>query len=224
MRFVLDPGHGGVDSGAVGPTGLKESVVVLRLAERLRTVLREMGHQVTLTRDCNTMVTLQRRVRISDDYAPDVFCSLHANSFEQPQAGGFEVWTTPGQTPADRVATNVCTVLKATFPELRARFDFCDGDPDKETKFYVLRCTNAPAILVELAFLSNPAEEAMLREDATLARFAAAIAAGLTGGKGEREEGREGGREAGRKGGREAGREGERGGADTANRKTGTAG
>ena len=177
MRICVDAGHGGHDSGAVGPTGLRESVVNLTAACLLREKLRMRGHDVVMTRDNNTRVPLDRRCRISDEHQVDVFCSLHCNS-DGPTAHGFEVWTTPGDTGADRIAEAVIGEI-AGMQVLHGRYDRADGDRDKEARFYVLRHTKSPAILVEMAFISNPEEETMLREEEFLECYAGAIARGI---------------------------------------------
>jgi len=207
VRICVDAGHGGHDSGAVGPTGLRESVVNLTAACLLREKLRMRGHDVVMTRDNNTRVPLDRRCRISDEHQVDVFCSLHCNddgrrglgrdSSEDlgmtgselgmtegsdlgrtKRAHGFEVWTTPGDTGADRIAEAVIGEI-AGMQVLHGRYDRADGDRDKEARFYVLRHTKSPAILVEMAFISNPEEETMLREEEFLECYAGAIARGI---------------------------------------------
>jgi len=190
VRICVDAGHGGVDSGAVGPTGLKESVVNLTAAGLLRDTLRWHGHDVVMTRDNNTRVPLDRRCRVSDDHQVDVFCSIHCNDDGKGsrdreikgssggRAHGFEVWTTPGDTGADRIAEAVIGEI-AGMGALTGRYCLEDGDRDKEARFYVLRHTKAPAILVEMAFISNPEEEAMLRDEGFLEQYAEAIASGI---------------------------------------------
>src|SRR5205823_1405072 len=81
QRVVIDPGHGGSDPGAVGPTGLTESSVTLdvsrRLAERLAT---QYGVQVVLTRDADRYVPLEDRAAQANDAGADLFISVHCNS------------------------------------------------------------------------------------------------------------------------------------------------
>ncbi|MCL6559611.1 MAG: N-acetylmuramoyl-L-alanine amidase, partial [Firmicutes bacterium] len=98
-----------------------------------------------------------------------------------PQAKGMEVWTTRGQTGADSVAESVANALIAAFPDMVFRADMSDGDKDKEANFYVLRYTDAPAVLVELGFITNPTEEAMLEMPDYQAKAARVIAEGVAG-------------------------------------------
>lgn len=174
MKIMLDPGHGGHDSGAVGQGNMKESDVVLGVAQQLAALLTWKGHEVQLTRWDNTFRELQQRCDIARDFNSGVFISLHCNAADSPDASGFEVWTDPEPDEADELAGRIWYSFRSTFPDMKGRADFSDGDPDKESKFYVLVHTHCPAVLVELAFISN-------REDADRLRSAvwrnAAVAA-----------------------------------------------
>lgn len=166
MKIVIDAGHGGHDSGAVGVTGLLEKDVTLEVALRLAHFIEGSGdHQAQLTRNADHFVDLGERCRIANDWGADFFISIHANAPKDlnPQANGFEVWTSPGLTAADAFATRIWTELREANPEMRARLDVSDGDPDKESKFRVLIGTNMAAVLLELAFITNPGDEARLR-------------------------------------------------------------
>jgi len=181
MKYCIDPGHGFSDPGAIGSTGLKEKDVVLSISKFVLLGLQQSGHDGILTREGDFARTLQERCDIANNTdGVDRFVSIHANSFSDPAANGFEVWTSPGWTPADPIATNVFNYVRETFPNLRGRVDASDGDPDKESKFYVLIHTNMPAILVETAFISNPKEQAWLRDVGWQMRMAGAILSGIT--------------------------------------------
>jgi N-acetylmuramoyl-L-alanine amidase len=93
LTVVLDPGHGGHDTGAVGPTGLMEKDVVLDLALRLRRLLRErLGMRVLLTRDGDVFVPLQERSAIANRAKADFYVSLHVNGSSKRGAVGFETF------------------------------------------------------------------------------------------------------------------------------------
>ena len=184
MRICIDPGHGGYDPGAIGPSGFQEKVVTLAVALELAAILRSAGAEVRLTRETNivpwTKISdLSERVWISNDWKSDLFVSIHANAVTSPLARGMEVWTTIGQTAADPVAESIANALRAAFPNLVFRADLSDGDLDKEANFFVCYWTNAPAVLTELAFISNPQEEEMLRSQDYQAKVAWAIAKGI---------------------------------------------
>ncbi|WP_128000233.1 N-acetylmuramoyl-L-alanine amidase [Piscinibacter defluvii] len=90
---ALDPGHGGEDPGAIGPTGLREKDVVLAIALQLREKLHERpGMRVMLTRDADFFVPLQERVRKARRVQADLFVSIHADAFFKPEARGASVF------------------------------------------------------------------------------------------------------------------------------------
>ncbi len=82
--IVIDPGHGGRDPGAVGPTNLYEKTVTIDVARRLRRILEHAGFQVKMTRDDDERVSLKDRVAIAIEAEADLFISLHVNALPQP--------------------------------------------------------------------------------------------------------------------------------------------
>ena len=186
MRIVIDPGHAGrnVDPGAVNQsTGLQEADVALFVSKLVETQLLAAGHEVKLTRtDWEQAETddLNVRTSLSNDWGADLFVSIHCNSAVSPNAAGYEVWTSPGDTEGDALATCIYAQIAIEFPDRTGRADYSDGDPDKESRFYVLVHTNAPACLVEMAFISNDEEAALLSDSAWQERYARAIARGVT--------------------------------------------
>ena len=92
-----------------------------------------------------------------------IVVSIHANA---GGGTGFEVYTSPGQTKADPIATKLIEQLQQDFPEIKMRKDMADGDPDKEAGFYILKHTKAPAILAENLFMDNEADcQLLMAED-----------------------------------------------------------
>jgi N-acetylmuramoyl-L-alanine amidase len=93
LSIVIDPGHGGKDTGAIGPRGLKEKDVVLDIALRLRRLLvGRLGARVLLTRSDDTFVPLEERAAIANKAQADFFISLHVNSAPQVRATGVETY------------------------------------------------------------------------------------------------------------------------------------
>ncbi len=91
--IVLDPGHGGRDPGAVGPSGLAEKDVVLDIALRLRKMLeKRLGYRVLLTRGDDRFVPLEERARIANGQAADLFVSIHANASPRADVRGSEMY------------------------------------------------------------------------------------------------------------------------------------
>ena len=186
MKVVIDPGHAGrnIDPGAVnGSTGLQEADVALVISRQVANYLLNVGYEVKLTRtewEQEETDDPSYRTALANDWVADIFISLHCNSAENPSAEGYEIWTSPGQTGGDRLATCIYGQIAAEFPDRAGRTDYSDGDPDKESRFYVLVHTDAPACLVEMAFISNDAEAALLADAAWQDRYARAIARGVT--------------------------------------------
>lgn len=185
-KIMIDPGHGGRDPGAIGPTGVQEKIVNLSVAQLLAGVLKPMA-DVRLTREDNRALgatlsaDLQARADMANDWDADIFVSIHCNSSENRAAHGAEVYTTPGHGQCDILAESIIKAMEAQLPELHIRKDLSDGDSDKEAWFAVLWKTKMSAVLVELAFISNPTEEALMESPAFQARAARVIAEGIAG-------------------------------------------
>lgn len=185
-KVCIDPGHGGYDSGAVGPTGLKEKDVTLPVGLKVGEYLQAAGVIVVYTRTSDQVPwpaeinkDLAARCKIANDEKVDIFVSIHCNSAAGVTAKGNEIYTYPGQGNADALANCIQARMKAAFPGLTYREDWSDGDTDKEARFYVLRNTQMPAVLSELAFISNPIEEKMLASPEFQDKAALAIAQGI---------------------------------------------
>jgi len=87
-KVVIDPGHGGKDPGAIGPTGVREKDVNLDVSRRLARMLRERGIKVVLTRTADVFVELEERSRIANREQPDLFLSIHADAAPRASAEG----------------------------------------------------------------------------------------------------------------------------------------
>ena len=186
MRIVIDPGHAGrnVDPGAVNAaTGLQEADVALQVSRLIESQMVAAGHEVKLTRtewEQAETDDLSFRSAMANEWGAELFVSIHCNSAASSSAAGYEVWTSPGDTQGDVLATCIYKQIAAEFPDRAGRADYSDGDPDKESRFYVLVHTDAPACLVEMAFISNDEEAALLSDAARQDRYARAIAKGIT--------------------------------------------
>lgn len=175
---MIDAGHGGKDSGAVGPNGLRESDVALSVALLLGSQL--VGDfKVLYTRKTDVFMELGARATAANDAQADAFISIHCNSGPPNQGEGFEVYTTPGLTASDALATDVFLSWAAWFPLAVKRMDISDGDPDKEANFAVIKRTNMRAVLFELDFIHTHIGEQLLGATAFQVKAAKALAAGL---------------------------------------------
>jgi N-acetylmuramoyl-L-alanine amidase len=199
-RIVVDPGHGGHDPGAMGPSGLQEKDVVLAIGLKLRELLRdELGLDVVMTRSTDVFIPLEERTAIANKVNADLFLSVHANAAANRGANGIETYylnlaktEKAAQLAAKENGTSLekVSVLQAILFDLMANYKLNDSAhladevqkalykkarthyPDaknlgvKQGPFYVLVGATMPSILVESAFLSNPQEEARLKDPA----------------------------------------------------------
>lgn len=180
MRVFINPGHapnGNPDPGAVNAnTGLRECDVALVVGTKVAAYLETAG--------CETKVlqsdSLDEICEAANSWPADTFVSIHCNSAVSEEANGFEVWTSPGQTAGDDLATCIYQQIMDQFPDRLGRSDYSDDDADKEARFYVLVHTDAPACLVEMAFISNDEEARLLAEPTWQDTYARAIACGVT--------------------------------------------
>lgn len=161
---VIDPGHGGSDTGAIGFSGVCEKDVALAVALRTEKLLRAAGAQVIMTRTEDTDVSyagdsavheLQARVDVGRNHPEaELFLSIHCNSFTNPDAHGMETYYYPKTDADERFATLLNEELAAAGGLYNRGVKYAN--------FYVMRHSPMPASLVELGFLSNPQEEALL--------------------------------------------------------------
>ena len=185
-RVCLDPGHAGgnIDPGAVNSvTGLREADVNLAIAKRVKGYLEVAGLKVLMTRTREVEPqtdSLGYRSDLANRWGADIVLSLHCNSAVNSKAGGTEIYTTKGVTLGDILATCIISQVTAALPELKLRADWDDGDPDKEQNFYILRYTDAPAALFEVAFISNKEEAARLADPAWQDKLSRAVARAVT--------------------------------------------
>jgi len=172
--IVVDPGHGGADPGAIGYSGLKEKEVNLITALELARLLEAAGAEVILTRTGDQTVSNLRRVNLANDSGADLFLSIHANSYSKNDSNGTETFYCPNNSinSDSRFLSGLVQKELVDVLQLRDR-------GVKSKSFYVLKNTEMPAALVELAFLSNPKEEAMLKDKKILHASAEALYRGI---------------------------------------------
>jgi len=182
--IVLDPGHGtdpdGRDPGAVGPGGTLEKDVNLAIALKLADLLRAEGAKVYLTREGETTpYRLAERAFYANELGADVFLSIHCNASLNPEVGGTStyVYAPPG-TELGQQREERLRLGRSIQSALVAALGLRDIGV-LEANFSVLRNTKMPSALVEVAFISNPQEEKLLRDPAFQARAAEGILEGL---------------------------------------------
>lgn len=165
---VIDPGHGGSDVGATR-NNIYEKNITLDISKRVAELLSNKGYEVIMTRSADETVSLQERVEISENSEPDIFVSIHVNSSNSETPSGLE--THYYKDNSLQLAKNVhASMLNNINSNNRGLF---------KSKFYVINHTTAPAILVEIGFLSNPSERAQLVSESRKQATAKAIAEGI---------------------------------------------
>jgi N-acetylmuramoyl-L-alanine amidase len=170
VLVVIDPGHGGKDSGAPGLGGLLEKDVVLPISTKLARILEENGVQVVLTRDADFFVELQGRVDIAKRVNATLFVSIHANSVDnRPEVNGLELYYFDSgyglaESVRQKILENISTLKNRG---------------TRKARFYVLRKNSMPAILVETGYMSGREDNPRLGSSEYQSRMAEGIASGI---------------------------------------------
>ncbi|KPU43662.1 sporulation-specific N-acetylmuramoyl-L-alanine amidase [Oxobacter pfennigii] len=171
MKICIDPGHGGKQPGAVGTKGIPEKDIVLKVALMVGEHLQRHGVDILYTRTFDEDVSLEKRCDMANTFKADYFISIHANSAENQTANGIETYYYNG--------SNAGLILARNIQEETVKASGLVDRGLKTNDLYVIRETNMPAALHELAFLSNPKEQDLLLNDKWLAQQAEAIAKGI---------------------------------------------
>src|ERR1700736_1509604 len=198
-RIVIDAGHGGHDTGTIGPTGLMEKDLCLDVALRLGKIIQQRlpGADVVYTRSDDTFIPLEERTHIANEAKADLFISIHANSSHDHGARGIETYylnlkaspdamegaareTAPAQESVHDLEDLVKKIARSEKIDESREFaaDIQDSlakriqktyKPVKDrgvrkAPFVVLIGADMPSILTEISFLSNPADEQLLKK------------------------------------------------------------
>jgi N-acetylmuramoyl-L-alanine amidase len=200
--IVIDPGHGGDDLGAVGPSGLTEKAVALSVAQKMKEILSET-YEVHLTREGDLAVDVEDRTGAANHYRADVFVSLHAGGTFSRQGRGTAIFyygydksvaslssggnedtlkIDGGPTPWDQLQEKhqARSQILAGLLHRHLRHQISPVDIGvKEAPCLVLCGADMPAILVEMGHVSHPAEEAHLKQPEAIAAAAESISAAI---------------------------------------------
>lgn len=168
MKVYLDAGHGGVDSGAIGIDGRQEKDDAQRLTDLVANKLKGSGITVVVNTDVNQ--TLQSVVNQSNSENVDLFISIHRNAFDDPKSNGLEVYTCQNPREVTNANANIVYERLLRVAQMTSR-------GVKEANFYVLKYTNAPAMLLEIGFVTNKNDNALF--DQNIEGYANAIADGI---------------------------------------------
>lgn len=169
--WILDNGHGGVIDGVYQTAGkrspiwsdgsvLYEGEFNRAIVKRLMALCKSNNIDAVNLVDTEDDVPLSYRTDKANSIAkssdkPCIYVSIHANGFSDESANGWEVYTSPGETKSDGIATILFEKAVREFKGEYMRQSTSDGDPDKESNFYVLVNTTMPAILSENFFMTN---------------------------------------------------------------------
>lgn len=170
-KIFIHEGHGGKDSGAIGPTGLKEKDVTLKIGLKLKELLETNNQTVKLARGGDMDLNSGVAATEANQWGSDYVISIHCNSAPNPAATGTETFANSPTAKGNLLAK---AVHKSLVSEIKL--------PDRGVKyanFAILSKTIAPAILVETAFINNPKEEALLKSDVFLNKIAIGIVKGI---------------------------------------------
>lgn len=167
---IVDPGHGGKDPGAVGIGGLQEKHVILPVAQKVAELLEKQGLQPILTRDSDYFVGLGPRVAKAEGLNADLFVSIHANSMgmSRPDVNGLETYYfESGRGLAQAIHSNVLRSVKVRDRGVR------------RARFFVLRKSSMPSVLVEIGYVTGREDAPRLRTEEHQNQLAEAIVRGI---------------------------------------------
>ena len=182
---AIDAGHGGPDSGARGKSGIREKHINLHIALELRALLGRAAVYTVMTREADhdliddgeditgsrKRAELERRAMLVNARSPDVFVTIHSNSFPESQWSGAQVFYNPVSDEGRALAVHIqAQLVQRLGPNTRKA---------RPADIYLLRRVEAPSALVEVGFLSNPREERLLSDPAYRVRVAEAVYHGI---------------------------------------------
>ncbi|NJO40592.1 MAG: AMIN domain-containing protein [Cyanobacteria bacterium CRU_2_1] len=168
---AIDPGHGGRDPGAVGINGLQETDIVLDIGVQVASLLEEQGVTVVLTRQDDREIDLEPRVQAANQAGADLFISIHANaiSLSRPDVNGVETYYYSDSGLGLAQVIHEIIVDRTDSRDRGIRF----------ARFYVLRNTSMPAVLLEVGFVTGEIDAPRLADPEFRQQMAEAIVAGI---------------------------------------------
>jgi len=193
--YIIDAGHGAINpatgqyvtpgkrspkwsDGSVYYEGVGNRSIAGKVGAKLKALGISFVYTVTPSEWDDVGLTLRVKraaAAISLAKKPGVLISIHSNAASDQSANGYEIFTSPGQTDSDPLATILYNAFKAKFPELKGRSNLGDGDPDKEELFTVISSKSFPSMLIETMFHTNEKECRMLMDPTVQDRIAQAI-------------------------------------------------
>ena len=169
---VIDAGHGGKDPGATSILGFYEKTVNLSVALKVARLLEQRGLRVKMTRTSDYFVELEERAAIANRLNADLFVSIHSDSFPKSTRRGFTVYIARSASSSSRRAASA--IVRSMSGTGLNSFGV------QTAGYHVLTGTRGPAVLVEMGYLSNRSEAALLRSSSFQSRLAQAVADGIS--------------------------------------------
>ena len=169
--IMLDPGHGGADPGAIGIGGLQEKGVVLAVTQQVAAILRQQGLTVQMTRQGDQTLDLQPRVDRAEAARANLFVSIHANAvnLQRPEVNGLEIYYF-----SDSSLALARVIHQRVLGSLRM-----NDRGVKQARFFVLRRTSMPSVLIEIGFVTGATDAPKLGNPQWQSQMAQAIAQGI---------------------------------------------
>ncbi len=167
---IIDAGHGGQDPGTIGIGGVREKDIVLPISLDVAEELRKQGVEVRMTRDRDYFVSLQGRTDLANKINADLFVSIHANAINlsRPDVNGLETYYyQSGRRLAEVIHWNILNSVPIKNRNIR------------RARFFVLRRSKMPAVLVEVGFLTGAEDSVRLKNPNHRRQMAKAIARGI---------------------------------------------
>lgn len=174
--IVIDAGHGGADPGTIGPSGVQEDDLNLKVAQFLQDALESQGAKVIMTRSDENAIAdtkdedMAERRRIIESSGSDIVISIHMNFFDDPSISGPLVLYMTGSAQGEKLADSIIGSIDNVIST--------DGKTRAESDLYILKSGNQPCVLVECGYLSNASEEASLSREDYQKKIADAICEG----------------------------------------------
>jgi N-acetylmuramoyl-L-alanine amidase len=170
--IVIDAGHGGKDPGATSILGYHEKTVNLAVVHKVAHLLRRKGLRVEMTRKSDRFIELEERAAIANRLRADLFVSIHLDSSPKSSRRGSTMYIARSASPSSRRAASAIARSMANTG--------LTSHGTQTANYHVLVGTRGPAVLIELGYLSNRREAALLRDSAFQNRLAQAIADGIS--------------------------------------------
>lgn len=177
LLVVIDPGHGGYDPGAVG-NGLYEKDIGLEVGLKLCNLLKKDGYNVLMTRDRDIFVDYDRRIEIANKNNAALFLSIHCDWFDDDRVSGTTTLYYPSRSlrKGNLIEIDYARIIQKELAEsLETKSRKINDRPD----LYVLKNANMPSVIVELAFISNKQDAALLKTKAFKDKAAKALSEGI---------------------------------------------